>query len=138
MKNMRSVAGALLVLLILLISTHSFESKPQLSGEKAVLTINSFEKGGSGGGPSECDGHYHSDDTLIVALSTRWYDHGHRCHNYITINGNGRSVEAMVVDECDSNRGCANNIVDASKAVWEALGVPKRQWGELKVTWSDD
>nr|GMC89387.1 rlpA-like double-psi beta-barrel domain-containing protein [Ipomoea batatas] len=121
MKNMRSVIGALLVLLILAISTHSVEPKPQLSGEKAVLTINSFEKGGDGGGPSECDGHYHSDDTLIVALSTRWYNHGHRCHNYITINGNGRSVKAMVVDECDSNGGCANNIVDASKAVWKAL-----------------
>nr|GMC91088.1 rlpA-like double-psi beta-barrel domain-containing protein [Ipomoea batatas] len=118
---MRSVIGALLVLLILAISTHSVEPKPQLSGEKAVLTINSFEKGGDGGGPSECDGHYHSDDTLIVALSTRWYNHGHRCHNYITINGNGRSVKAMVVDECDSNGGCANNIVDASKAVWKAL-----------------
>ncbi|KAE7999526.1 hypothetical protein FH972_003944 [Carpinus fangiana] len=34
---------------------------------KATLTINSFEKGGDGGGPSECDGQYHSDNTPMVA-----------------------------------------------------------------------
>ncbi|KAL6124221.1 hypothetical protein ACLB2K_076736 [Fragaria x ananassa] len=106
---------------------------------KATLTINSFEKGGDGGGPSECDGKYHSDNTIIVALSTRWYNGGKRCSNYITINGNGRSVKAKVVDECDSTRGCADDIVDGSKAVWKALGVKKnsRDWGEMKVFWSD-
>lgn len=53
----------------------------------------------------------------------------------------------MVVDECDSTMGCdsdhdfqppcPNNIVDASKAVWKALGVPEKDWGELDITWSD-
>jgi len=53
----------------------------------------------------------------------------------------------MVVDECDSKRGCdaehdfqppcPNNVVDASKAVWKALGVPKRDWGESDIHWSD-
>ncbi|KAG5041965.1 Putative ripening-related protein 1 [Glycine soja] len=56
-------------------------------------------------------------------------------------------VHAMVVDECDSKRGCdaehdfqppcPNNVVDASKAVWKALGVPKRDWGESDIHWSD-
>ncbi|KAK7274088.1 hypothetical protein RIF29_15160 [Crotalaria pallida] len=32
---------------------------------------------------------------------------------------------------------CANNIVDTSKAVWVALGVPKHQWGGLEITWSE-
>nr|GEZ88185.1 hypothetical protein [Tanacetum cinerariifolium] len=83
-------------------------SPPVTGGTEATLTLNSFQKGGDGGGPSEC-------------------------HKYITINGNGRSVKAMVVDECDSTMGCdaehdyqppcPNNIVDASKAVWKALGV---------------
>ncbi len=60
---------------------------------------------------------------------------------------NGRSVVATVVDECDSRAGCDeehdyqppcnNNIVDASKAVWKALGVPHDQWGGLDITWSD-
>ncbi|CAK9134432.1 unnamed protein product [Ilex paraguariensis] len=36
----------------------------------AVLTINSFEKGGDGGAESECDNKYHSDDTPVVVLST--------------------------------------------------------------------
>jgi len=66
---------------------------------------------------------------------------------YITINGNGKSVKAKVVDECDSTEGCdaehdyqppcQNNIVDASKAVCKALGVPQNDWGELDISWSD-
>ncbi|GJZ66516.1 RlpA-like double-psi beta-barrel domain-containing protein [Tanacetum coccineum] len=47
-------------------------SPPVTSGTKATLTLNSFQKGGDGGGPSACDEHYHSDDTPVVALSTGW------------------------------------------------------------------
>ncbi|KAL7233331.1 hypothetical protein ACSBR1_017041 [Camellia fascicularis] len=114
------------------------------SQTKASLTINSFQKGGDGGGPSECDGNYHSDDLPVVALSTGWYKGGSRCHNTTTISANGRSVVAMVVDECDSTMGCdqdhdcqppcPNNIVDASKAAWKALGVPQDNWGNLDIT----
>ncbi|KAJ0717489.1 putative RlpA-like domain superfamily, kiwellin [Helianthus annuus] len=120
-------------LLTLIISCTNSQS----TNTNAIMTINSFEKGGSGGGPSECDGQYHSDDTLIVALSTRWYNGGQRCFKNININYSGRTVQAMVVDECDSTRGCKDNIVDASKAVWKALAVPKSEWGETSVTWSD-
>ncbi|KAK9273893.1 hypothetical protein L1049_018705 [Liquidambar formosana] len=77
---------------------------------------------------------YHSDNTPVVALSTGWFNKKGRCLNNITISANGRSVMAMVVDECDSTMGydkehnyqpsCDNNIVDASRAMWEALGVP--------------
>lgn len=51
------------------------------------------------------------------------------------------------MDECDSTMGChkahdyqppcPNNILDASKAVWKALGVPLSQWGRLDIMWSD-
>ncbi|KAK4266825.1 hypothetical protein QN277_023694 [Acacia crassicarpa] len=124
-------------------------SPPVSSHTKAFLTLNSFEKGKDGGGPSECDNQYHSDDTSVVALSTGWFNHKSRCLKKITITGNGRSVEAKVVDECDSTAGCDEehdyqppcdyNIVDASKAVWEALGVNKDspQWGGMHITWSD-
>ncbi|PON43047.1 RlpA-like double-psi beta-barrel domain containing protein [Parasponia andersonii] len=88
--------------------------------------------------PSECDNSYYSDDTPVVTLSTGWYSGGSRCHNNTTISANGRSVVAMVVDECDSTEGCdadhdyqppcANNIVNASKAVWKALGVSRDDW----------
>ncbi|KAL2457698.1 Uncharacterized protein Adt_46281 [Abeliophyllum distichum] len=126
----------------------TYKCSPLVSGStKAVLTINSFEKGGDGGAPSECDNKYHSDNTPVVALSTGWYSGGSRCLNNITVSANGRSVTAMVVDECDSTMGCdddhdyqppcPNNIVDASKAVWKALGVPEDNWGELDITWSD-
>ena len=50
--------------------------------------------------------------------------------------------------ECDSTMGCdsdhdyqppcENNIVDASKAVWKALGVPGSDWGGMDIYWSDD
>ncbi|KAK3157852.1 hypothetical protein QOZ80_2AG0129120 [Eleusine coracana subsp. coracana] len=89
-------------------------------------------------GPAACDGHFHSDGDRITALSTRWFANGQRCHKKIRITSarNGRSVEATVVDECDSRRGCKDNVVDASKAVWEALGLDTNV-GEVPVTWSD-
>ncbi|KAK1692749.1 hypothetical protein QYE76_009446 [Lolium multiflorum] len=103
-----------------------------------IMTVNGFQKGEDGGGPSECDGKYHSDKTLIVALSTRWYAGGRRCHKPIRITSkqNGRTVVARVVDECDSNHGCKDNIVDTSQAVWDALGLDSNI-GEVPVTWSD-
>ncbi|CAH1412049.1 unnamed protein product [Lactuca virosa] len=91
-------------------------------GTPAIMTINSFEKDGDVGGPSECDGEYHSNNFLIVALSTRWYN-------------KGESARAMLVDECDSNRGCRDNIVDASYAVWLALQVSQSDWGQTDITW---
>ncbi|KAI3693363.1 hypothetical protein L6452_33198 [Arctium lappa] len=123
--------------LFFLLATLFISSIDALSHMKATMTINGFQKGESGGGPAECDGKYHSDDTPIVALSTQWYNHGRRCFKSINIQYKDRSVKATVVDECDSNHGCKNNIVDASEAVWKALQVPKKEWGETQVTWSD-
>ncbi|KAL0904122.1 hypothetical protein M5K25_026196 [Dendrobium thyrsiflorum] len=129
-------------------SYHRYHCSPQVTGEtKAIMTINSFAKGGDGGGPSECDNKYHSDNEKVVALSTGWYNHGSRCLKNIRINANGRSVLAKVVDECDSVNGCdydhdyqppcQNNIVDASPAVWKALEIPKANIGEYHITWSE-
>lgn len=122
-----------------------YECSPRTT--KAVLSLTGFEKGGDGYGPSTCDNKYHSNHKPVVAVSTGWYSGGSRCGKNITISGNGRSVNAIVVDECDSSVGCnaktyylppcPNNIVDASQAVWEALGVPINDWGEMAVTWSD-
>ncbi|KAJ0981268.1 hypothetical protein J5N97_009523 [Dioscorea zingiberensis] len=124
-------------------------SPPVTNNTKAILTINGFEKGEDGGAPSECDNKYHSNGTPVVAMSTGWLkgDGTKRCLKYIRINGNGQSVVAKVVDECDSTMGCDfvhdyqppcdNNIVDASLAVWVALGVPKDDRGWMEITWSD-
>lgn len=61
--------------------------------------------------------HYQPDGTV----------EGGRCLHNITIRANGRNVKALVVDECDSTKGCdadnvyqppcPNNMVEASKAV---------------------
>uniref|UniRef100_A0A0D3HF01 RlpA-like protein double-psi beta-barrel domain-containing protein n=1 Tax=Oryza barthii TaxID=65489 RepID=A0A0D3HF01_9ORYZ len=48
-----------------------------------------------------------------------------------------RAVEATVVDECDSRRGCKDDVVDSSPAVWRALGLDTDS-GEVSVTWSDN
>ncbi|KAJ1408596.1 RlpA-like domain superfamily [Sesbania bispinosa] len=114
---------------------------------KKMTLIDVFQTGGDGGDPPECDNQYHYDDTPVVALSTGWFNNKSKCLNKITISANGRSAVAMVVDECDSTMGCdedhdyqppcRNNIVDASKAVWEALGVPQDQWSGMEITWSD-
>ncbi|KAK7274075.1 hypothetical protein RIF29_15146 [Crotalaria pallida] len=100
-----------------------------------------------GGGAAACDFRFHNDNTPIVALSTGWFNHKKRCLQNITIFGNGRKVNAMVVDECDSTIGCdvdhdfqppcPNNAVVASKAVWKALCVPESDWGLLDIHWSD-
>ncbi|XP_020183965.1 putative ripening-related protein 6 [Aegilops tauschii subsp. strangulata] len=113
-------------------------STSKVDGMPGVMTVNGFERGEDGGGPAECDGKYHSDDDMLVALPTGLYQGGARCFKMIRITsaGTGRSVEAMVVDECDSRKGCKNNIVDTSKAVWKALGLDTNV-GEVPVTWSD-
>ena len=98
-------------------------------------------------GTAKCDNKYHDDKQLVVALSTGWYNGGSRCLKNIRIRGNGKSVLAKVVDECDSVNGCdsrhgfrvpcANNIVDASPALWKALRIPKGKIGNYMITWSD-
>ncbi|CAI0384540.1 unnamed protein product [Linum tenue] len=116
----------------------TYECSPPITGQtKAVLTLNSFEKGQDGGGASECDNKFHGDGERVVALSSGWFDNRRSCLQRIKITaGNGRSVVAKVVDECDSTEGCDENVVDASPAVWDALGVPSGEQGDLKVTWS--
>ncbi|TVT97891.1 hypothetical protein EJB05_56817, partial [Eragrostis curvula] len=122
-------------------------SPPVTSSTKAVLTLNSFEKGKDGGGPSECDNAYHKDQEKVVALSTGWFSNMARCGHQIKITAaNGNSVYAKVVDECDSVHGCDdehnfeppcdNNIVDASPAVWDALGLDQNI-GMVDITWSE-
>lgn len=119
------------------------------SKSSAKLTLNSFQKGGDGGHGGACYGLYYPDSQPVVALSTGWYNKGSRCGKMITINANGKTTKAMVVDECDSVHGCdaehagqppcPNNIVDGSPAVWAALGISKKdpQYGMISISWSD-
>ncbi|XP_040384423.1 putative ripening-related protein 6 [Oryza brachyantha] len=155
MEKAKQCAVALLAMLVLLLASCAAArrhgkpdrcgggagcSSPAVSedGTPAVMTVNGFEEGEDGGGPAACDGRYHSDRDMLAALSTGWFAGGRRCHRAIRITSrrSGRSVVATVVDECDSRRGCQNNIVDTSAAVWEALGLDTNV-GEVPVTWSD-
>lgn len=102
----------------------------------AVMSSNGFQQGEEGG-PAACDGQYHSDGLFLVALTTAWYENGARCGKMISINSsNGRSHEAMVVDECGTDNGCRTDEISTSVVVWEALGLDT-SLGEVSVTWSD-
>ncbi|XP_021748312.1 putative ripening-related protein 1 [Chenopodium quinoa] len=120
-----------------------FQCSPSVTSQTpGMLTLRTFQNS-----HSKCDNAYHTDNSLVVALSTGWYNSGARCGKMIAISGNGKTVKAKVVDECDSTKGCdagegyhppcGYNIVAASKAVWKALGVPQGQWGQLNITWAD-
>ncbi|BFG34469.1 hypothetical protein CerSpe_207430 [Prunus speciosa] len=122
-------------------------SPPLMSSTSAKLTLNNFSKGGEGGAESQCDKQFHENTERVVALSTGWFSGGARCGNTIIVTAvsNGMSVEAKVVDQCDSQYGCddehgflepcENNIVDGSAAVWEALSLDPEP-GFAEVTWS--
>lgn len=124
-------------------------SPPVTNHTEAVLNLSGFDQGQDGGGPARCDNKYHPDDTPVAALSTGWFNETSRCGDVILITGNGgRTVKAVVVDECNSYVGCdvnndyqppcPYNVVAASKAVWDALGVPENSplYGVMNVTWS--
>lgn len=116
---------------------------------KATLTLNGFGQGQDGGGAPACTpNRWYSASEAVVAMSTGWFENYKRCGTTIRIHGNGRSTVATVVDECDSRAGCdaahafqppcAIDIVDASQAVWGALGVfdGDGRYGFMAVTWS--
>ncbi|CAN6310669.1 unnamed protein product [Urochloa humidicola] len=128
----------------------TYACSPRVMGStRALLTLNSFAEGGDGGSPAACTGKYYDDGKTVVALSTGWYGGGGRCRKHVVIRAasNGRTVRALVVDECDSTVGCdkehnfeppcRNNIVDGSPAVWDALGLNKDD-GQAQITWSDE
>jgi hypothetical protein len=139
-KTKIAVAIAILALFQVSCAAARRHGKPAHSdhdGTPAVMTVNGFKRGEDGGGGASCDGQFHSDDDLVVALSSRWYAGGKRCGKAIRITAeSGRTVRARVVDECDSKGGCRNNIVDSSRGVWKALGL-HTDVGEVHVTWSD-
>ncbi|KAF7120639.1 hypothetical protein RHSIM_Rhsim13G0097600 [Rhododendron simsii] len=98
--------------------------------------------------PSQCDGKFHPGTERVVAMSTGWFNGGSRCGKMIRVfGGDGRSVVAEVVDECDSFHGCIweregmpqcdNDIIEGSDAVWEGLGLNNKDYlGNVNVTWS--
>jgi hypothetical protein len=133
---MASTKLAFLAVAVLLLQA-SWCAVAQQAGTAAVMAVTSFEPGQDGGGPAACDEKYHSDGDLIAALYTEWYAGGSRCKKSIRITSSqNATVVAEVVDECDSQSGCKDNIVATSKAVWAALGLDTNI-GEVPVSWAD-
>ena len=62
---------------------------------KAVLTLNSFEKGKDGGGATFCDHRFYKDSAMVVALSSGWLrlDGTRRCGKMVRVTANGPLVQ---------------------------------------------
>ncbi len=56
-------------------------SPPVTSTTSAILTLNGFEQGETGGDASSCTGQFHRNTELVVALSTGWFNNRNRCTN---------------------------------------------------------
>lgn len=88
------------------------------------LTYNNFSGSGPGSsGGGACTGGFYSDSQLVIALATPIFNGGSNCGKEVTIRYGGKSVKAVVVDECASSDGCPANALDASKGVWNVLGI---------------
>ncbi|KAI4966979.1 hypothetical protein ZWY2020_034625 [Hordeum vulgare] len=132
MASTSNVVAIFAVLVVLQVSCVA----GQVNNLPAVMSLNGFEQGEEGG-PAKCDGQYHSDTLYLVALTSVWYGPGLRCGKMISItSAGGITVQAMVVDECDSDNGCGDTEISTSAAVWHAFGIDTSV-GEVAVTWSD-
>ncbi|KAK1267737.1 hypothetical protein QJS04_geneDACA000319 [Acorus gramineus] len=109
---------------------------------QATLSFNLLLGPGSLLSPS-CDGVRHTQFDLVVSISTGWFLSGNLCGRSIRISAsNGRTVVARVVAQCNSASGCrglrqppcGNNVIEATSAIFRALGLPIL--GSQSVQWT--
>ncbi|KAI0670562.1 RlpA-like double-psi beta-barrel-protein domain-containing protein-containing protein [Trametes maxima] len=80
-------------------------------------------------GQNAC-GSVDSDSAYIIALSPALYNNGEHCFKQVTVQYNGKQVQATVTDECP---GCSDSQADLSRPLFAALapldqGVIYGQW----------
>ncbi|KAK7749111.1 hypothetical protein SLS62_008398 [Diatrype stigma] len=80
-------------------------------------------------GLGACGGTNNQGDA-VVALSPSEYSGGSHCGQWITIQGNGHTTAAQVVDECP---GCASGSIDVSPAIFDDIA--DLSVGRIGVTW---
>lgn len=88
----------------------------------------------TGGG--KCDGIHHAPTELVVAMSSSLLTKYSACHSVVslTVPFSLKSVDVVVVDECDERDGCTSNNVDGTPAVWQALGLDMKA-GRVAINW---
>ncbi|KAI0361902.1 hypothetical protein OH77DRAFT_1526439 [Trametes cingulata] len=59
-----------------------------------------------------------SDSAYVIALSSSLYNGGEHCYKPVTIEYNGKKVQATVTDECP---GCKDSQADVSRPLFAAL-----------------
>jgi hypothetical protein len=80
-------------------------------------------------GLGSCGG-TNSESDAVVALSVDQYNGADPCGKTITVNLNGQTTTATVVDKC---MGCADDDIDVSPSVFELLA--SLDVGRIAVTW---
>jgi hypothetical protein len=108
-------------------------------GTPAVMTVNGFQRGESGGGASACDDQFHSDGELIVALSTEWFARGRRCHRRSASRARATGVAPWRHASWTSatpTAGAATTSSTRRRRCGGPLGLDT-DVGEVPVTWSD-
>ncbi|BGP36343.1 hypothetical protein JCM10449v2_000243 [Rhodotorula kratochvilovae] len=80
-------------------------------------------------------GKKNSDSTLLVAMNSPQVSGGKHCGRYVTLTNtaNGKSVRALVADECP---GCAYGSLDLSTAAFKAISNLDAGVIPIKWTWS--
>ncbi|KAH9946270.1 RlpA-like double-psi beta-barrel-protein domain-containing protein-containing protein [Epithele typhae] len=71
-----------------------------------------------------------SNTDYVIALSPEFYNNGANCWRSVTVQYNGKQVQARATDECP---GCSGDQVDLSRPLFAALapldkGVLYGQW----------
>ncbi|GAA6057914.1 hypothetical protein JCM3770_002202 [Rhodotorula araucariae] len=109
------------------------------AAKPAVLSTTSYFTGKGtwftqNGVAGSC-GRKNSDSTLLVAMNTPQVSGGKYCGRYVTVTNtaNGKSVRALVADECPS---CRYGELDLSTAAFKALASLDAGVIPIKWTWS--
>ncbi|KAI0336341.1 hypothetical protein GY45DRAFT_390985 [Cubamyces sp. BRFM 1775] len=80
-------------------------------------------------GQNAC-GSYDDGNAYVIALSSEHYENGAHCYKQVTLEYNGKKVQATVTDECP---GCNGAQADLSRPLFQALA-PLDQ-GVIYGTW---
>ena len=87
------------------------------------------------GNPGAC-GNYNSDSTPLVALPAQYWGNGgsqpsQYCGQYIQVNRNGRTVNAIVADLCPTCVG--SDSIDLSSGAFNQIASPDE--GSVSISW---
>ncbi|KAI0646879.1 RlpA-like double-psi beta-barrel-protein domain-containing protein-containing protein [Trametes meyenii] len=109
--------------------SHNTHDRPAQNGTQPAKRYDGARFTYYDAGQNAC-GSVDSDSAYIIALSPALYNNGEHCYKQVTLQYNGKQVQATVTDECP---GCSDSQADLSRPLFAALapldqGVIYGQW----------